>query len=367
VVARSLPTVFGCLLGVSLGCSDDRVSSTVGDTAGGSGGSNDANGSSTDEESSSSTDEDGSTSDTNTTESESKSESETEFETDTEDGSIFDIGTFADIGEHTGCEAVDFLFVLDDSSSMSEHQQNLADNVPAFVDGLEATLEHVDSIQVGVVATDPYSYNPGPCILLGALVTETEGGGPNSSDAICGPYAEGFNYMTGVDDLTETFGCAALLGTMGNGFERPMEAMVTTLGKSLDVPGGCNEGFLRDDALLVIVVITDEYDGPGDPEAENPARDPPTSLGTPQTWYDAVVAAKGGIPQNAVALVITNYDDGPCPPSDLGHDGVNLVEWVEQFGDNGFLGGICEPDYGPIFAEATEVIETACDNFVPAD
>lgn len=42
---------------------------------------------------------------------------------------------------------------------MSEHQQNLVANVPAFVEGLEATLEQVDSIQVGVVATDPYSYN----------------------------------------------------------------------------------------------------------------------------------------------------------------------------------------------------------------
>jgi hypothetical protein len=283
----------------------------------------------------------------------------------TEDGSIFDLGLAPDLGERVGCNAVDFLFVLDDSSSMSEHQQNLAANVPAFVDGLEATLAQVDSIQVGVVATDPYSYNPGPCILLGALVTETVGGGPNSSDMICGPYVDGFNYMTEADDLTESFGCAAQLGTLGNGFERPMEAMVTTLGKSLDVPGGCNEGFLRDDALLVIVIITDEYDGPGDPEADFPARDPPTSLGTPQTWYDAVVAAKAGIPQNAVALVITNYADGPCPPSDEGHDGVNLVEWVEQFGDNGFLGGICEPDYGPMFAEATGVIQTACENFVP--
>jgi hypothetical protein len=283
----------------------------------------------------------------------------------TEDGSIFDLGLAPDLGERVGCNAVDFLFVLDDSSSMSEHQQNLAANVPAFVDGLEATLAQVDSIQVGVVATDPYSYNPGPCILLGALVTETVGGGPNSSDMICGPYVDGFNYMTEADDLTESFGCAAQLGTLGNGFERPMEAMVTTLGKSLDVPDGCNEGFLRDDALLVIVIITDEYDGPGDPEADFPARDPPTSLGTPQTWYDAVVAAKAGIPQNAVALVITNYADGPCPPSDEGHDGVNLVEWVEQFGDNGFLGGICEPDYGPMFAEATGVIQTACENFVP--
>lgn len=356
--------VFAGLIGLSVGCSDDRVSSTDANDASSADASTTAEGESSSDgsmsgmssmSSMSGTDDPTDTTDPTDTDS-----------TSTDDGSIFDLGLAPDVGEPSGCNAVDFLFVLDDSSSMSEHQQNLVANVPAFVDGLEATLAQVDSIQVGVVATDPYSYNPGPCILLGALVTDTTGGGPDSSNMICGPYAEGFNYMTGADDLADSFGCAAQLGTLGNGFERPMEAMVTTLGKSLDVPGGCNEGFLRDDALLVIVVITDEYDGPGDPESDFPARDPPTSLGTPQTWYDAVVAAKGGIPQNAVALVITNYADGPCPPSDEGHDGVNLVEWVEQFGENGFLGGICEPDYGPMFADATDVIQTACENYVPA-
>jgi hypothetical protein len=359
VLTRSLPSVLAGLLGLSLGCNDRAPSVTSDTDASSSSGTVDP-GSTADGESSS----DGSTSDTSDTS--VATESGTESETETADGSIFDLGLPADVGGSGGCEAVDFLFVLDDSSSMSEHQQNLADNVPAFVEGLEATLEQVDSIQVGVVATDPYSYNPPACILLGALVTDTTGGGPDSSNMICGPYAEGRNYMTGADDLTETFACAARLGTMGNGFERPMEAMVETLSKSLDVPGGCNQGFLREDALLVIVIITDEYDGPGDPEAENPARDPPTSTGTPQTWFDAVAAAKG-VPEHAVALVLTNYDDGPCPPSDLGHDGVNLVEWVEQFGDNGFLGGICEPDYGPMFAEATGVIATACENFMPVD
>lgn len=280
---------------------------------------------------------------------------------------IFDLGVPPDAPSRGGCEAVDFLFVIDDSSSMAEHQQNLIANFPTFIDGIQSTLDNVDSYQVGIVATDPYPYNPGACILLGALVTETVGGGVDASDMICGPYADGFNYMTDTDDLAQTFACAAQVGTMGNGSERPMEAMVTTVGKSLGDPGECNEGFLRDDALLVVVVITDEYDGEGDPEALNGGEDPPTSTGTPQTWYDAVVAAKQGIPENAAALAITNYDGGACPPADLGHDGANIVEWVGLFGERGFLGGICEDDYGPFFADAIGVIESACANFVPAD
>jgi hypothetical protein len=356
--------VVACL-GLSLACNDPATSTSNAD-----GGGSDETGATTGSDVETDTE---STADTSTSSESETDEAETETETGEEDpteteseGTDFDLGGPLDLGDdEIGCEAVDFLFVIDDSSSMFEHQQNLIANVPAFVAGIEATLEDVDSYQVGVVATDPYSGNPGACILLGALVTSTEDQGPQSSNAICGPYSEGFNYMTEADDLSDAFGCAAQVGTMGNGFERPMEAMVTTVGKSLDGVGGCNEGFLREDALLVIVVITDEFDGPGDPEALNPARDPPTSLGTPETWYDAVVAAKGGFPQNAAALVITNYDDGPCPPADLGHDGINLVDWVEEFGDNGVLGGICEPDYGPMFEAATAVIQTACDNFVP--
>lgn len=280
-------------------------------------------------------------------------------------GSTFDVGVQPDIGISDACTAVDFLFVIDDSSSMNEHQANLIANFPAFIDGIEDSLGSVESFHVGVVATDPFSGNPGACILIGALVTSTTGAGAQSSQAECGPYADGSNFMTDADDLDASFACAAQVGTSGNGSERPMDAVVAAVDGSLAGVGGCNEGFLRDDALLVVVVITDEYDGEGDPEPGN-GEEPATSVGGPMDWYDAVVAAKGGIPQNAVALAITNYEGGPCEPEDLAHDGVNIVSWTALFEDNGFVGGLCENDYGPMFAEATGVIATACENFVPA-
>ena len=83
------------------------------------------------------------------------------------------------------------------------------------------------------------------------------------------------------------------------------------------------------------------------------------------SWYDAVVEAKLGIPENAAVLALVNYTGGPCEPAAGYDDGANIVEFVSLFGDNGFLGGICEPDYGPIFSEAVGIIEGACENFVP--
>ena len=56
------------------------------------------------------------------------------------------------------------------------------------------------------------------------------------------------------------------MGAGGDGYERPMNAMEAAVRGDHAGPGQCNEGFLREDALLVLVIITDEWDGPGDPE-----------------------------------------------------------------------------------------------------
>ena len=279
---------------------------------------------------------------------------------------IFDVVSVPDAPMiQDGCNAVDFLFVIDDSGSMFDKQQNLINNFPVFSAGIQSTLQNVTSYQVGVVATDAYAYNDPPCGMLGDLVISTQGGF-DSSNAVCGPYEEGHNYMTEEDDLDTSFACAAQLGTYGDGFEKPMEAMVNTVGPMHDEDGECNEGFIRDEALLVIVIITDEYDGMGDPEGFGGF-----SAGDPQSWYDAVVEAKDGIPQNAVVMSLINYyatgdePPSPCQPIDGYSDGVNIKTFTQMFEENGFIGGICQPDYGPIFEEAIGVIETACDNFIP--
>jgi hypothetical protein len=135
----------------------------------------------------------------------------------------------------------------------------------------------------------------------------------------------------------------------GNSPELTMGGMLAAVSPAMVGPGGCNEDFLRDEALLVAVVITDEEDGPGDFET-------PTSAGTPMTWYDGVIAAKGGIPENAAVLALVSSSFG---------SGDNFIEFTEYFGENGFWADIGEPDYGPVFAEAVSIIENACDNFIP--
>ncbi len=255
---------------------------------------------------------------------------------------IFDVGSVGDLPPaREGCRNVDFLFVIDDSSSMAAYQLNLVANFPAFISGIQDTLDTADSYQVGVVTTDVYQFNSPECSQLSSLVVET--GGVSSSNMACGPYADGYNFMTENDDLVESFSCAASVGVSGDGNERPMQAMVEAAQGLDGGPGQCNEGFIREDSLLVIVIIGDEYDN---------------SPGIPMEWYDDVVEAKLGYPENVVVVSIIDVPGSAC-----GGASVEVAAFTALWGENGFLVPICGGDYGPFFEEAIGVIGEACENY----
>lgn len=258
---------------------------------------------------------------------------------------VFDFGGIPDssIGKQE-CTKVDFLFIIDNSSSMGAYQTNLVSNFPGFIDGIQSVLDNTDSYQVGVITTDPYTYNVPGCGQLSSLVVQT--GGASSSGMMCGPYDDGYNFMTENDDLAAAFSCAARVGTSGSGNEMPMQAMVEAVQRLEGGPGECNEGFLREDSLLVIVDIGDEYDN---------------SPGTPMSWYDDVVAARSGIPENVVVVSII---DGPGNPCGFGAS-VDRQIFTTLWGDNGFEVPICIADYAPYFQEAISIIDVACENYIP--
>lgn len=274
-----------------------------------------------------------------------------------EGGQKFDLAGPSDLGGAApGCNAIDFLFVIDNSGSMQDYQANLVASFPGFVDGLYDALETVQSLRVAVTTSDAYIFNVPECTWLGSSVVRT--GGDYSSESMCGPYAAGKNYMTEADDLAETFACAARVGTGGDAIERPMGAVVNAMRATEPGTAPCNGRFVRDEALLVIVVLSDEYDGPNDPEGDG-------SAGDPSTWRAAVLDAKGGLESNVAAVVLTNYPGGACEPTDPGHDGSEMKKFADSFGDNGFVAGICEEDYSIPLAQALDVILEACQDFVP--
>jgi hypothetical protein len=269
----------------------------------------------------------------------------------------------------TGCKKVDLLFVIDNSGSMADEQYNLITSFPDFIDGMRTRLSETDGYNVGVISTDVYTGDL-TCLPLqeGALVTETAGGG--SSNATCAPYTSGLRFMTEADDLESKFACAAQIGISGDGDERPVQATLAAFAPGITAPGACNEGFLRDDALLVVVMITDEED---DHEGEAEACDQSPqqgSAGEPAEWFDALVAIKGEETSIVLLSLLGPTGVDACLALDKCNGGIDgaepaprLLELTDMF-TYGFVGPVCQP-YGPFFLEAIDVIQSACDEFEP--
>lgn len=203
---------------------------------------------------------------------------------------------------NAGCEAIDFLFIIDNSGSMGDNQQNLINSFPGFIAKIQETIADVDSYHIMVVKTDEFwndctiecNFFPFLCQFDGVdgcadaptVCDETLGSGVNFpiGDDASNQYCDltgGQRFITPaepLDLLPQKFTCIASVGTDGDSSEKPMAAMTEAVGPALNGPGSCNSGFLRDDAVLVITIITDEEDG--------------DSPGIPAGWYQNIVAQR---------------------------------------------------------------------------
>jgi hypothetical protein len=285
-------------------------------------------------------------------------------------------GTGGNTGDD-GCAKVDFLFVIDNSVSMSDQQAALIASFPGFMGAIETTLE-ADDYHIMVADTDdvtrctPANCQSGAmgaqnlCIdaangyacqtqlfdtcdnTIGAGVVHPAGDGASNTPCTI---AGGNRYIVqGEPDLVGTFSCMALVGLAGHPAERPMDSLVSAMTPALNAPDGCNSGFLREDAILVVTFISD------DPNYED--------ADGPQEWYDAVVAAKGGNADAVVVLGLTPNFEG-CQPNAGPPKGSHWSEFVTMWGARGLEASVCNLDYAPFFEQAVSVIDDTCDEFTP--
>jgi hypothetical protein len=247
---------------------------------------------------------------------------------------------------------VDILFVIDNSGSMADKQQRLASSFPGFADVIQKRLPSAKTIQVGVVASSAYyTAAPGAC-----LVKTTSG--PDSTNTTC---RVGAPYLDARDPaFAGRFACVAKVGAGGDSDEIPMKNLLGALDAKNVAPSGCNAGFSRPDALLVLVIITDEDD------VKESDCDPFSgtgtcgSGGTPAEWAAAVVAAKGGHPENVVVLSLVSRKIGVCSNTVT----VNVTSFTHAF-QQGFVGDVCDATYDGFFAKALPLVDQACASFVP--
>lgn len=207
-----------------------------------------------------------------------------------------------------GTPPLDVLVVVDNSNSMAEEQEMLAAQFPALLrtlttgdtdgDGdLDVGYAPVRDVHFGVVSTD-----------MGAGGWSGQVGCSDDSDGDDGvlrqtgnttmlgcvqTYPAWLDYQSADDNPTDAsadFSCVARMGTGGCGFEQQLEAAHKALTPSdaLACPTSesrcvfrnntfgqgdqANAGFLRDNAVLALIILTDEEDcSAGDVDLFNPA------------------------------------------------------------------------------------------------
>lgn len=183
------------------------------------------------------------------------------------------------------------------------------------------------------------------------------------------------------DKVIEDFACLSNVGTCQIGASTYPERGLDAVYEALNPENEANKGFLRDDALLLIVFVTDDDDcsvGYNEDGERNDAR-----LRSEQCWgedaepllavqeiYDYVTTRVKSSESQAMAAAIV----GPVPAGFVwdGHryscsredeDGVHLAtagdrysRFVRAFGARGVIGSICEADFEPVLDQVTRSV-----------
>jgi len=243
-----------------------------------------------------------------------------------------------DLPEAQGCDQLDVLFVVDNSGSMLDKQQQLIGAVPGFIEQLQRLGLGFD-MHIGVVTTDSYDANAPGCRTLGALVTQ-------NLDEECS-FGSGERFMSPEDLQAGAFECAFNVGTAGHATEQPILALRRALMPSSNGDGSpfgvrydeCNEGFRREGAAFVAVILTDE-------DAQSP-----DSL---DRWLEELDYLLGDVTQLYVGFVAM----GEC-----GHNpSTRLLEFFDAVPAH--VSSVCA-DYSAEFEVATRTLADSCAVAVP--
>jgi hypothetical protein len=203
---------------------------------------------------------------------------------------------------------LDILFMVDDSSSMTTVQQNVGRNFPVFMGVLKSLPAGLPNVHIAVVTS-----NMGAGAFTGKIFNQDgtantcnmpDGGRfvdrPRAASAVADPrcaaaklnpgahFIESFNNGTQNNfsgAIEDVFSCIAQVDAVGCGFEHQLAAVKTALGDPEHgvAPPDQNAGFLRRDAYLAIIWITNEDDcsAPADSLLFSTEQNPTDSSGRP--------------------------------------------------------------------------------------
>lgn len=235
------------------------------------------------------------------------------------------------------CKHIDVVIAVDDSGSMKEERDAIAKDVfPAFAKELLAVSGGIEDFRVGVVPA---------CPLPADFLTRADGG----KDC---EFASGKPWMDSSSPaLVSEFACVGDIDSSGvkctgdNDDEQPASSAAAALEQA--AAGGPNAGFLRDEALLVVIAITDEDEQPV-PQASAKA------------VFDRLVTIKGDVRR----MIFLGIGGAKACEGTYGaaKDASKLREITALFSaeKRGVFRDLCAGQLEEGLAEVLQVIEAAC-------
>ncbi len=209
--------------------------------------------------------------------------------------------------------AADFLWVVDNSPDSLALQEKLAAEFPPFLDTL---VSHGIDYHLAVVTTE--------------------------TDAFQGPHP----VMDPVTvDVDKAFADAVLARTHGTYTEQPLKYGSQAITPPLAAPGGENDGFVREDARLRVIFVSDADD------------DSPDTV----TAYVNLFQSLKVDPDWVVAHGVTGQLAG-CTGDWIEAESAQRLEQTFSLTD-GYSGSVCETDWTTMLTELAEVSSELVDTF----
>lgn len=252
-------------------------------------------------------------------------------------------GSGSGSGTAEACKHIDVVIAVDNSGSMQQEKQELRDIAfPGFASALLNVAGGIEDFRVGVLDA---------CNKPANFHTSGLGGACN--------FAGGNVWMdSSSTKLVDEFKCVGDIDssdmqcTGDNDDEQPATAATTALEPMWMGAGKPNEGFLRDNALLVVLAITDEDEQP-------------VPGANAQEVYDRLVAIKGDV--NRMVFVGIAGATACNGVYGTAKDATKLRSVTQKFVDKqrGVFWDLCQGNLDQGLTQALTTIQSACEDFGP--
>jgi len=271
--------------------------------------------------------------------------------------------------EAKACSKMDIVFVIDDSGSMAEEQANLRANFGPFAELIDnyqnSDGDYLDYRIAITTAGRDVSYK--------VLAPEPLGEIPFNEGGMNGEFVQDCGMTRrwierGDPNVADTFACAADLGTAGPGAEMPLLGLEWALNRR--TADGTNAGFLREDALLAVVMLSDQDDCSREDNGfvidgdtcYDPADSNIISLDYYLGFLDDLKQGRG----RWATAVMAGPGPGSCSSSfGTAIEAVRLKEFADKTGANAEFSSICDGDLTQALADALDTFAAACETFPP--